>query len=195
MTLSREVKGEQGSPELSWGSITVEMDVSIDIRASTKEDSVFASPSTEGTHEEIKITFGIQQIDVLLSILLAVDETKLGALGLGSLLYSDKIVDCLLSTVFDFQVSGLSVQVGDIKPPILEGFVARGIDRVVSDFVDAAFLICESALVEAAPGLFHTIAREYLNEFVKKFVQVDVTCFIPLRIGGTADGYTDFRSR
>ena len=121
------------------------------------------------------------------------DETKLGALGLGSLLYSDKSVDCLLSTVFDFQVSGLSVQVGDIKPPILEGFVARGIDRVVSDFVDAAFLICESALVEAAPGLFHTIAREYLNEFVKKFVQVDVICFIPLRIGGTADGYTDFR--
>ena len=46
---------------------------------------------------------------------------------------TDKILDCLLSTVHNVQVSGLSLEAADIQPPIMEGFVARGIDRVVSD--------------------------------------------------------------
>lgn len=179
--------------KVSWGLLTVEMDVFITLKASTKEDSVFASPSTAGTQEKIKVTFGIQNVDVFLSILLAVDEGTLGALRLGSLLYSDKVVDCLMSSVFDARISGLSLNAADIQPPIMEGFVARGIDRVVSDFIDAAFLLYESAMLDAAPGFFHSVVREFVNVAFADFVKVDVTCFIPLRVGGSRDGFTDFR--
>ena len=179
--------------QLSWSLLTVEVDLSISIKASTKEDSVFASPSNAGTQEKIKITFGVQNVELILSFLLAVDEAKLGALRLGSLLYSDKIMDCLLSTVFDAKVSGLSLNIADVQPPVIEGFVARGIDRVVSNFIDAAFLIYESAILDAAPGFFHTVVRDFVNEVFAEYVKVDVTCFIPLRIGGSDDGFTDFR--
>lgn len=139
--------------KLSWSILTVELDVSITIKASSKEDSIFASPSAAGTNEKVKITFGVQNVDIVLSALLAVDEKALGALRLGSLLYSDKVLDCLLSAVYDIQISGLSLQAADIQPPVMEGFVARGIDRIVSDLTDAAFLIYESAVLEAAPGM------------------------------------------
>eukprot|EP00977_Amphora_coffeiformis_P008139 scaffold1819_cov160-Amphora_coffeaeformis.AAC.9 len=141
--------------KLSWSLLTVEIYLSISIKASTKEDSVFASPSNAGTQEKIKITFGIQNVDLLLSILLAVDERKLGALRLGSLLYSDKIMDCLLSAVFDAKVSGLSLNIADVQPPVIEG--------------------------------------NFVNDVLAEYVKVDVTCFIPLRIGGSDDGFTDFR--
>ena len=179
--------------KLTWSLLTVEIELTISIKGSTKEDSIFASPSSGGTEEKIKIKFGIQNVCVLLSILLAVDEEKLGALRLGSLLHSEKILDCLLSTVYQMQVSGLSLEAGDIQPPIMEGFVARGIDRIVSDFMDAAFLIYESAMLDAAPGLFNTVARKFLNGILDEYIRVDVTCFIPLRIGGSPDGFTDFR--
>ena len=179
--------------KLSWSILTVEVELSVSIKASTKENSVFTSPSNAGSQERIKITFGVHNVDVLFSILLAVDEEKLGALRLGSLLYSDKIMDCLLSTIFDAKVSGLSLNIAAIKPPVIEGFVARGIDRVVSDFIDAAFLIYEPAVLDAAPGFFHTVVRDFVNDVFAEYMKVDVTCFIPLRIEGSDDGFTDFR--
>jgi hypothetical protein len=75
----------------------------------------------------------------------------------------------------------------------MEGFVARGIDQVVSDLVDAAFLIYESALLEAAPGFFNTVTRRFVNDVLAKYMKVDVSCFIPQRSGGSTDGFTDFR--
>ena len=179
--------------KLSWDVILVELDISLEIQASTREDSVFESPNTAGTQEKIKITFGVQDVQMLFSILLAVDENKLGALRLGSLMFSDRIVDCLLSSVHDLHFSGLSLQIGDVQPPIMTGFVARGIDRVVSDLVDASFLIYESAMLKAAPGFFQTVARDFVNKKFAEYVKIDVSCFIPLEIGGSLDGFVDFR--
>lgn len=171
------------------------MEVSIDIKASSLESSVFVAPppAENAAYEKIKIKWGFQDVDVLLSILLAVDETKLGALRLGSLLHSDKIVDCILSAIHTVQVSGLALEAADIQPPVMEGFVARGIDRVITDTFDAAFLIYESALLATAPGFFHSIVRETMNDILDDYVRVDVTCFIPMVISASEDGFTDFR--
>jgi hypothetical protein len=179
--------------KLSWSLLTVEMGMTIDIRASTKPGSVFLSPNGEGTQESIKITFGIRNLKVILSILLAVDEDILGALPLGSLLHSDKILACLLSTVYDARISGLSLEAADIQPPVMEGFVSRGIDLITSESVDAAFLVYESALLTAAPGFFHSTVRDFVNEILVDYVQGDVTCFIPADIGVSPTGFTDFR--
>lgn len=181
--------------KVTWNLLNIEMDISVDIVASSTEDSIFESTSSEGTptREKIKLFFGIENVSLFLSVLLAVDEGKLGAIRLGSLLDSKRVTDCLLSTVYDVHVSGLSLEVGDVQPPTMEGFVATGIDRVFSDLVDATFLIYESAILDAAPGFFNTATRDFVNDVLAQYVKLDASCFIPLRIGGSSDGFTDFR--
>jgi len=152
--------------KLSWKQLTVEVDAGIDIKPSTKDDSVFVldGVTRNGVKERVKVTFGVDDISVVASVLLGIDEAKLGALQLGSLLDSEKILDCLLSTIHRIEVSGLSLEFGNIQSPTLEGFVSRGIDRVVSTSVKAAFLMYESTLREAAPSFFHTTARNFVNK-------------------------------
>ena len=183
--------------ELSWASLTIELDVTIDIKPSTLEDSVILNPVSRSVVEErVKIKFSVEDVNAVASILLAVDEEKLGSLRLGSLLNTDLLLPCFLSTLFALEISALSVEVGDVQPPTLQGFVSPGIDRVVSSSVDAAFLMYEDALLEAAPGFFQIAVREYLNRnVVNKFLAEEDggECSSPLDISASKNGFIDFR--
>jgi len=184
--------------ELSWNVLMVEMDVTIDVKTSTKSDSVFVMGpgSRKEVQENVKIKFGLENVNTVASILLALDEGKLGALRLGSLLNTDWILDCLLSTVHDVKLSGLSLQVGDIQPPTMEGFVSRGIDRVVSNSVDAAFLMYESSLLEAVPSFFQTSVKRFLNKKFLDSFQADAAIgseCSSVEIAASESGFIDFR--
>ena len=152
--------------ELSWQYLTIEIDVDITIRPSTLEDSVIANPGAEVVEEQMKIRFGVDNVDAVVSFLLAIDDASLGSLPLGSLLDSANILPCLLSVIHDFELSALGVSVGNIREPTLNGFVSRGIDRVVSKTVEAVFEMYEGILLQAVPKMFQTTLRDMLNRDV-----------------------------
>ena len=183
--------------ELSFRYLTVELGITMDIKPSTQPDSIFENPNVNGgIVERVKIMFGVEDLKAVASVLLAVDEERLGLVSLGSLLDTDQILGCFLSTLFRMQVSTLSVEVSDIQPPTLEGFVSPGIDRVVSSSVEAAFLMYKAAILEAAPGFFQMTVTDFLN---KKFLDTfpeDIAagdqCSRP-NISVSESGFIDFR--
>lgn len=189
--------------EFSFRYLTMEVDITMELKPSTKPDSIFVNrdgsgvaAGRSGISEKVKIKFGVEDLNATAAILLAVDENKLGGVSLGSLLDTENIFGCFLSTLFGVQVSALSVEVGNMQPPTLEGFVSPGIDRIVTKSVDAAFLMYKSTMLNAAPGFFRLAVTDFLNKMLlESFPANDglgAQCN-PASFAVTENGYVDFR--
>ena len=178
--------------ESAWDYLTIELDVTITIKPSTLDDSVIEEPSATEVIETVKIEFGVENLDTVVSLLLAVDQDKLKEMQLGPLLDTGNLLPCLLSCLFHVQLAELSVGVGSVREPTLDDFVSAGIDRVVSDSVKAVFAMYETVLRNAVPNMFHLDVMDIINkEFFQKYMQdpENLRCEVDIQGGG----YIDFR--
>ena len=150
--------------ELSWADLTFEADLNITIRPSTLPDSIIVTPGAEIVREKTRVRFGVDNVDAVVTVLLAIDQDILGGLTMGPLLNTDNLISCLASTLFKFAFTGLDVGIGDIRDPILDGFISPGIDRVVSTAVEAMFVMYKPVVLQAMPNIFQTTLRDIANE-------------------------------
>lgn len=148
---------------LTLSFIDVEVTVTADIRPSTLPDSIIQSPGTERVVETFKINFRVDEIESTLSILLALDQLKLGKLKLSSFLSLDNLIGCLISGIFKTGIVGFDVRVGNVRKPTLDGFISRGIDRIASNAVEALFEMYETVFLQAVPNIFQTTLRDIIN--------------------------------
>jgi hypothetical protein len=59
--------------ELTWSYLTIELDVTIDIKLSTKPDAIIHGASDKSIVEKVKISLGLDEFDAVLAALLATD--------------------------------------------------------------------------------------------------------------------------
>ena len=172
--------------ELTWDRLTVEFDVTVDMKPSTLEDAILQDPTSPGISERILVDFGIDNLDVLASLLLLINEETLGSLELGQLLHSDHFLPCLLSVIHEVQLSGLKVDPKIINEPNLDGFISPGVDRMVSDSATAAFEMYTGVLKQAIPNIFESNVRDFMNTHVidAYFSDADTTCPPVVSVGG-----------
>jgi hypothetical protein len=177
---------------LAWKYLAVEFDVEIDIKPSTRDDSLLDSPQSKGFVERVRIDFAVHDVEVMASLLIAIDQEALGAMELGPLLWTDNLMPCLLSVVNTIQISGLDVTVGGISEPTLNDFVSTGIDRVVTDSVEAAFKMYYGALRRAIPSIFQTTVRDIINtDVITSYLNDPVNSKCPEV--AEVNGFVDFR--
>ena len=162
--------------ELTWKYLDVEVYMTVVMEPSTSENSILENPNPVTITEDISVSFGINNVDVVASLMAAIDQDKLGRIELASILKSENIVDCLMSSMFAFNVSGLNVQLDSIDDPVLDGFVSAGIDRIITDGVKAAFVMYEDTFLKAAPRIFQEFIRDLLNTQVLGGVLEDRSC-------------------
>jgi len=153
--------------KLSWEYLEFECDVTFLIRPSDRKDTVLINPGMD-IEETATFTFRIEDVGAIASLLLAIDQGLLEAVEVGSLLRTSKMSPCFLSTIFDVAVSGMSLNLNDVKPPSLVGFVSPGIDRVFGGVMDASFVVFRDLLLAKLPTFFNTAVREYVNDNVLK---------------------------
>lgn len=178
---------------LAWNYTTLELDVTIDMKPSSKEDSILEGASDVNISENVKISVGVDQLEAVISVLLAVDEDALDDLSLGRLMDTSKLLPCLLSLVHAVELSELSLSVANIREPTLDGFVSPGIDRTVTRVVEALFLMYEKLLIEALPNAAATTLKDMVNtEFLAKYGSPD-TENTDCPAMKTTEGFIDFR--
>jgi len=178
--------------ELEWRKVTVEFDVTINIKPSTLPDAILQDPTSPGITERVMIDFGLDNIDVAASLLLLIDAEKFEALNLGPMMYIDHFLPCLLSAVHSTQVSGLTFNPQDINEPNLSGFISRGVDRVISDSAEAAFAMYAGALRTSLPFIFQSSVRNVVNtEMIDTYMSNATLTACP--DVESSDGYVDFR--
>jgi hypothetical protein len=149
--------------ELNWRRVTVEFDVTIDIKPSTLEDAILEDPTSQGITERITVDFGLDNVEVVASLLLVLNGEEMEALNLGPLLYTDYLLPCLLSVVHSTELSGLTFNPEKINEPNLNDFISPGVDRVISDSAEAAFAMYTGALRSSLPYIFQTSVRSFVN--------------------------------
>jgi hypothetical protein len=155
---------------LAWRYLALELDATVTVRPSTRPDSVIdttTSSSAIKIVEEVKVILGVDGLEAGASLMAALNQTSLeNSIELGSLLQSGKAAtDCLLSTILDLEFATLSLKVtNDILTPSIEGLISPGLDRLVSQSMDASFLLYEEVLLEAAPIYFQNKLRPILSK-------------------------------
>ena len=164
-----EIIGSQTlSNSWKWSQLEVVAGVTILMAPSTLPDAILQDFTSEGIQEDISITMTVQNIDVVASILVVLDEPALAQLQLGSFLDTADILDCLWSVVDQLKLTGLSVEYEDALPPVLSGFVSPGLDRILSEAGLAAMELYESStlLDQALPAIFATTVVDLINQFI-----------------------------
>ena len=155
--------------EISWDYLELECDVTFIIRPSDREDSVLNHPNPNmRVVETANLSLRLDNVSAALSLLLAIDRGLLEAVEIGSLLRMGKISPCLLSTIYDVAIAGLSINIDDIEPPTLSGFVSPGLDRVFGGASQAAFLVFKDLLLARLPTFFDLAIRDYINSNIIK---------------------------
>ena len=150
--------------EISFDYLELECDFTFIIRPSDRDDSVLDHPNPNfRVVETATLSLRLDNVGAALSLLLAVDRGLLEAVEIGSLLRTGKISPCLLSTIFDVAVAGLSINMDDIEPPTLIGFASPGLDRVFGGASKAAFLAFKDLLLARLPTFFELTVKDYLN--------------------------------
>ena len=178
--------------DLEWKYLNIEIDLTVQIKPSAREDALLLDPDPVEVKEQIQVSFGFNDVSVGASFLLAIDRQNLGDLELASVLDSKNLFSCFLSTLFDFQVSGLDFKVGSIDDPVLSGFVSPGIDRVVSTFVEATFIMYEPTFLRSLPHFFQDDVRRLIQEkAIKPALSDESVVECPLVIW--PEGSIDFR--
>ncbi|CAB9496714.1 Paraquat-inducible protein A [Seminavis robusta] len=156
--------------KLSWQSLALEMDLELYIQPSTLPDSYITQGATQnngGIREQITVQLALSQVDAGIGILLALDQNTLEELQLGHFLQKDNILPCFLTSIFQVQVSTLSVQAMDLEPPVItatSSSLSPGLYQVLSNAMNAAFYMYESSLLRSSQAFFQTVIRDVVNQ-------------------------------
>jgi len=176
--------------QLTWDHLSLQFDVTVDIKPSSLEGAVLQDATSNGIAERIKIDFGVKTVNVEPSLYLVIDQEALGMMELGRILKMDNLLPCLMSVIHDVRLSGLRVDPQLIDIPSLTGFVSPGLDRVISGAVVAAFDMYNGALANAIPNIFQTTVRNFINnQIIFPYTNGDSPC---PRISDV-EGFVDFR--
>mmetsp|Transcript_3457 Transcript_3457/g.9854 ORF Transcript_3457/g.9854 Transcript_3457/m.9854 type:complete len:2914 (-) Transcript_3457:98-8839(-) len=178
--------------ELIWDYLTLEFDITVNVKPSTLPDSILVDPTSDGFSERIKVDIGLDTADLTASLFLAIDQDKLGSITIGPLLNTQNLLPCLLSTVADVKISGLDVEILNIRPPTLQGFISPGIDRIVTSSVEALFDMYKGVIRRAIPSIFQTTMRDIVNDdIIHGFMDEPVNVVCPSVVSENA--FIDFR--
>ncbi|KAG7337284.1 hypothetical protein IV203_026828 [Nitzschia inconspicua] len=184
---------------LGWKYLGLEIDATFTIRPSTRPDSIIVETgnSAQPVVEKVSGYVAVRDLVANTSLLAAIDKSALENLRLGSLLSTDHVMNCLLSTIHSLEWTSMTVEAADVLTPSVSGLVSPGIDRVLTSAIDAAFIMYKPNMLNGAPSYFQQEIRPMLNQRLLNGVVLDRahndfwSC--PPLLSRMRDGSIDFR--
>ena len=151
--------------KLSWESLSVELDVSVEITPSTLPNAQVSAGSGAdlGIKERITVQFALNEVNANIAVMLALDQDLVEALKVGHFLDKDNILPCFLSSIYELELSALTVEAIDLQPPEITGFVSDGLDTFISNVITSGFLMYESTMLRRSKAFFQLTIRQIVN--------------------------------
>jgi hypothetical protein len=138
------------------------------------------------------LELALNPVVVSTSILLAIDQDKLGALRLGSLLDTNDIQACVFSSLYNLQISTLAVNSVDVAEIGVTGLDSPGLQRVLSTSLDLFYTMFEASILEALPGFLQIYIVDLLNDALFALWETSV-CPTPTLGSEASDPFIDVR--
>ena len=159
---------------IALNTITIEVDFALSLHLGTGAGYQYVSGNTMDIDETFMLSIGLDDLEINLATLLALDETKFDHMQLGTLI--DSHGDgryCLLSIVFGAQLTQLRASIADIVNPALSGFLSRGISTSLTSTTDGLFMMYEPLILERMPALLDTTVRNMTNRMLDSIIPWD----------------------
>lgn len=122
--------------------------------------------STEEPPQEVSISFGVNDLSVSLILFAAVNVEKVVNLPLGSIVNTNDLLSCVMSTVEALSVPSVSITSVNFEKPEIKGLMSDT-DAVLSTTLDRIFEQFKSNIEEAVPILMDTSVRKIVNSVIE----------------------------
>ena len=179
--------------DISLSGISFEADIVVTIPDERSLPTAATSrSSTSGVNEKITIGGEMKDIEMTLALLVAIDLDKLGAIEMGSMLYSSILPQCLLSALYSgLNVTELSLSIGTLEQPTLTGISSSSLAESIKNITTTIFNEYGSSIEEALPTILEIVVRLALDNILEKFRSE--SCPKPLSAGLFQSVFIDFR--
>jgi hypothetical protein len=160
---------------LYWPLLKIGVVLDVEVSPSEAQDSVIDG-GLGTVRELIEVAIEIEQTEIDLALMFAIGKMNITDLAFGSFSDVQSIVSCVADTIYDVEISNLSVIVGGVIAPTLDGFISSGIDNVVSSLSFAVFDMYEGTLLSILSRLFQVDIRNNLNDAINAAINNSEKC-------------------
>jgi len=154
--------------QLAMERLDIEMRISLDIGPSTAKDSIIAGHSNKRAVEDVILRTGLQNLAADAATIIGIKSNDFRHMQIGSLLAAP--IPCIISTIHALNFTSLHLNVGDIVPPTISGFISPGLERLFAGASNAAFLMYEAPFLNIMPN-FGQSQRNNLNVGLRNMMQ------------------------
>ena len=155
--------------------------------------SIGMDTSSNDINETMTFEFSLDDIHSTVGLLLAMNIDHFGALQLGSFLHTMNIPSCLLSAMYDVSLTQVSVSVGDIHKPTINGFLSPELIDTISNATDEIFSKYKPMMMEAIPRFFDVTVRTLLNNLLDEYTNKETSVACQSLLSLQNSSVVDFR--
>lgn len=177
--------------DFAFRRLAIEAQIKFDLKTSTLPNGLLLSTDELQAEETVIIGMDVTDLDFRAAILLAASLEQLGETRVGSLLFLNRMVPCILQAMVDVGVAGLDVSVSDISEPVMTGINSPGFNRIIRTVIQAAFVMYKPSLLRALPGAFRGPIRDSVNKRLDALQTKEGACEQPVVPEGKE--FVDFR--
>jgi len=148
---------------------------------------------TDNEMETISVSLILKDVELNASLLMAMDQDLMGELKLGSILDTDYMISCLLSTIHSVGLSEFVMDIGDIEEFSISGFISEDTNKNIQSMTEAILSEYKPLVLSAIPAFTSKTIRPILHGILQVFVDTardDGACPEP---DSSLDGILDFR--
>ena len=140
------------------------------------------------------VSFDVNDVNATIYLFAAIDMGKVESLEIGSLLFIENILPCMLDSAYDIHVPAMRASIGNFSKPIIEG-LQPDTSEAAAISLQAVFDQYESLFVGATNSIFDSSVRLLVNQFVSDYLESAI-CLGPEALttsASTESQYVDFR--
>jgi len=121
--------------------------------------------------ETVTISLILNDVEIEVSVLMAMDQDLLGELMIGSLLNTKNVFPCLLSATHSVGLSEFVMNVGDIEEFSISGIISDETDQSLQRITSAIFDKYKQIVLNAWPVFTSTTARPILHNILQVLLE------------------------
>jgi len=181
------------SVKLETLGVTLKMGLSVEDDSSEQERMLSEQGPAANEMETITVSFILKNVAIDASLLMAMDQDLMGELKLGSILDTNHIFSCLLSTVHSVGLSEFVMEIGDIEEFSISGFISEDTNKSIQSTTEAILAEYKPLVLSTIPAFTSNTIRPILHDIMQILVGTakdDGACPEPET---SLDGILDFR--
>ncbi|GKY93773.1 hypothetical protein MPSEU_000344500 [Mayamaea pseudoterrestris] len=146
------------------GKHTLESSMTMDRIAIQLDAELEVKTDDKSLSETFVMDISLSDISLSTALLLGIDMNTLGQLPLGAFMDMANILPCMMTSIYRLKGTGLDISTMTVEAPTITGFTSPGLQRIMSEGLEAIFAAYNPLLSESLPNLVESTVVDMLDK-------------------------------